>query len=356
MPDLVANIPRRRGNKNKPDESKWRQQTLPAYRPLLTARCAMPITLIVGVTFICTGVLLYLVATAGKEIVIDYTNCTMTNGTFEDLDSFISKQCFYNITLEENFDGAVKFQYGLERFFQNSRMYIKSRNDLQLFGHINETADCEPFAKSNSTGQMLAIVPCGSIANSMFNDTFVLYYLPLDGSEEVLVPFSTKNVIWKNERRRKFRNPSYDATKNQTLCDAFIGTVKPPNWIHPICELGKNDPMANQDPDVGFGLENIDFIVWMKPAALPKFRKTYRTLNRTTALFTNGLPKGNYVLKIQYNYPVNNFDGKKRFIIALDMIGPSSPFLGIAYMTFGLFSVLVTAVFFILHLRQQMPS
>uniref|UniRef100_A0A914S5I9 Cell cycle control protein 50A n=1 Tax=Parascaris equorum TaxID=6256 RepID=A0A914S5I9_PAREQ len=101
--------------------------------------------------------------------------------------------------------------------------------------------------------------------------------------------------------------------------------------------------MANQDPDVGFGLENIDFIVWMKPAALPKFRKTYRTLNRTTALFTN-------------DYPVNNFDGKKRFIIALDMIGPSSPFLGIAYMTFGLFSVLVTAVFFILHLRQQMPS
>lgn len=77
--------------------------------------------------------------------------------------------------------------------------------------------------------------------------------------------------------------------------------MKPPNWIHPICELGKNDPIADQDPDVGFGLENIDFIVWMKPAALPKFRKTYRTLNRTVPLFTNGLPKGNYILKIQYS-------------------------------------------------------
>ncbi|VDM23873.1 unnamed protein product [Toxocara canis] len=334
-------------------EAKWRQQTLPAYRPLLTARCAIPITFVLGVAFVCVGVLLYLAAGAGKEVVIDYTNCMMINGTFDNVNPFEVKQCLYNITLQESFDGPVKFQYGLQHFFQNSRMYIKSRNDMQLYGNVNETADCEPFARKNVSGHMLAIVPCGSIANSMFNDTFALYYLPSDDSREVMVPFSTENVIWKGERKRKFRNPPFDSKNNQTLCDAFIGTVKPPNWVKPICELGRNDPLAEQDPDVGLGLENIDLIVWMKPAALPKFRKNYRTLNRTS-IFSSGLPKGNYLLKIQYNYPVHDFNGGKRFIITLDdVIGPQNPFLSIAYMTFGLFLILVTILFFLLHLRQR---
>lgn len=63
----------------------------------------------------------------------------------------------------------VMFQYGLEHFYQNSRMYLKSRNDVQLIGHINDTSGCEPYAKSNESGVQLAIAPCGSIANSMFN-------------------------------------------------------------------------------------------------------------------------------------------------------------------------------------------
>lgn len=347
MPDLVANIPRHRGNRNKPDESRWRQQTLPAYRPLLGVRCAMPITLAGGLIFIALGVLLHLGVKSAKEVAIDYTNCTLSNGTRARDVSSPSEPCMYNITLDENFEGPVKFQYGLEHFFQNSRMYLKSRNDVQLFGEINSTEDCEPYAKSNETGQELSIVPCGSIANSMFNDTFKLYYLSVD-STLVEVPFSTENVTWKGERERKFKNPPHDPSKNETLCDAFAGTVKPPNWIQPICKLGS----AN----TGYGLENIDFIIWMKPAALPKFRKNYRTLNRSS-IFANGLIKGTYLLKINFNYPVKDFNGGKRFIIALDGIrGPKNNFLAIAYIAFGSFLILVSVLFFILHLRQRVHS
>lgn len=52
-------------------------------------------------------------------------------------------------------------------------MYLKSRNDIQLLGYINETSGCMPYEKRNVDGYDLAIVPCGSIANSMFNGTTI---------------------------------------------------------------------------------------------------------------------------------------------------------------------------------------
>lgn len=73
--------------------------------------------------------------------------------------------------------------------------------------------------------------------------------------------------------------------------------MPPPSWRYPICQLGLN----SIDPDVGIGFENIDFMVWMKVAALPKFRKLYRILNRQVDMFSNGLPKGQYQLTINYS-------------------------------------------------------
>lgn len=55
-------------------------------------------------------------------------------------------------------------------------------------------------------------------------DTFKLYYLSgnVMGNEMIKVPYSAKNVIPEDERKRKFKNPKYDPQKNQTLCDAFV--------------------------------------------------------------------------------------------------------------------------------------
>lgn len=346
---MLANIPRRRGKRNKPDESKWRQQKLDAVRPLLTARCAMPITFIGGICFIGIGVVLYVAANSASEHVEDYTNCTGTD-TINVFDvAADNNTCTRVINLTTEFKGDILFQYGLDNFYQNSRKYLKSRNDIQLYGSLNETTDCEPLAMENVSGKLLPIVPCGIIANSMFNDTFELYYLPPnDPSDYITVPFSTENVIWKGERERKFRNPP--TSNNKTLCQVFEGTVKPPNWRRETCNVGNDEE--------GRALENIDFIVWMKPAALPKFRKNYRTLNRTTGLFPTGLLKGIYHLKIAYNYPVSDFEGRKRFIIVQNgwLDGPKNPFLGIAYIIFGGFLIFVTALFLFFHCRQRVDE
>ena len=79
-----------------------------------------------------------------------------------------------------------------------------------------------------------------------------------------------------------------------TLCvAAFKGTIKPMNWQKPVYML---DP----DDDENNGYQNEDFIVWMRTAALPNFRKLYRRVNHTEE-FREGMPKGNYSLIIDYS-------------------------------------------------------
>lgn len=115
-----------------------------------------------------------------------------------------------------------------------------------------------------------------------------------------IVPWTYKDLIWSVDKNIKFVNPPIEAGKN--LCDSFKAnlilfkiffqdTVKPPNWKVSACELDKNDPDNN-------GFLNSDFIIWMRTAALPDFRKPYRKLIRTGD-FLDGLPAGNYILTIK---------------------------------------------------------
>ena len=56
--------------------------------------------------------------------------------------------------------------YKLERFYQNHRRYVKSRDDNQLHGRSGTPqSTCDPLGTSNGS----AVAPCGYIANSMFN-------------------------------------------------------------------------------------------------------------------------------------------------------------------------------------------
>ena len=50
---------------------------------------------------------------------------------------------------------------------------MRSRDDAQLRGDLSESvsSDCKPYAENNSD---IAIVPCGTIANSLFNGMFII--------------------------------------------------------------------------------------------------------------------------------------------------------------------------------------
>lgn len=74
---------------------------------------------------------------------------------------------------------------------------------------------------------------------------------------------------------------------------AFKGYVKPDSWKKNVWELDPNNTDNN-------GFQNEDLIVWMRTAALPTFRKLYRRVDHSIAGFTEGLPKGNYTLFVDY--------------------------------------------------------
>jgi hypothetical protein len=91
--------------------------------------------------------------------------------------------------------------YGLTNFYQNHRRYVKSRDDNQLLGEFTNppSTDCAPFDQVNG----MPIVPCGAIANSLFNDTF-----SLTSVSQGPVPVYRTGIAWPSDKEIKFRNPA----------------------------------------------------------------------------------------------------------------------------------------------------
>ncbi|KAK0147174.1 Cell cycle control protein 50A [Merluccius polli] len=227
--------------------------------------------------------------------------------------------------------GNVFFYYGLQNFHQNLRKYMDSRDDAQMVGRKynlkKPSAYCEPYI----TDKNLPIAPCGAVANSMFNDSFSLWYHSPSGP--IAVPLYRNGIAWYTDENVKFRNPH----SNQSLAQAFNGTTKPPYWQQPVYKLDPSNPNNN-------GFINEDLIVWMREAAFPNFKKLYGILKRTNEPFTNGLPAGNYSINITYNFPVQHFNGRKQVVLStVTWFGGQNRFLPIAYLvTSGL--VLLMAV------------
>uniref|UniRef100_A0AC35G348 Cell cycle control protein 50A n=1 Tax=Panagrolaimus sp. PS1159 TaxID=55785 RepID=A0AC35G348_9BILA len=332
---------RRRGKKNRPKDKPYLQQKLVGYRPLLTLRVGLVIIAVLEIILVASGCVLFLAVNAAKEHIIDYTNCTQLNNTentnfFGNPNDGITSElfdtetngdgkvtCFYKINLTTTFNGTVRFYYGMNNFYQNMRLYFRSRNDEQLQGKkLKNVEDCQPFKEEkNDKGYTVPVAPCGAVANSFFNDTFILKYF--NDTEIVNVTWTTKDLIDKNVKT-KYQNPPI--SKSYTLCGAFADTIRPPAWSKDVCMLGNEKE--------GMGFENFDFMVWMQTAALPEFRKIYRQLNTSQDGFQDGLPPGTYLLSINYNYEVKEFNGNKRFIIAIEsIVGTKNYFLPTVYLS-----------------------
>jgi hypothetical protein len=77
-------------------------------------------------------------------------------------------------------------------------------------------------------------------------------------------------------------------------------------------------------------VENEHFIVWMRPAALPTFRKLY-------AVITEDIPANvDYTIRLDLRFPTSLFGGSKTLVLStLGWTGGKNWFLGGAFLVVG---------------------
>ncbi|XP_070100009.1 cell cycle control protein 50C-like isoform X6 [Equus przewalskii] len=321
-----------------PENTAVKQQQLPACRLQLSATGILSGFFATGVFCLGMGVILILSAKSSMEIEINYTKICASCAKLRENARNFDKECTCSIPfhLTQTMRGNVYMYYKLYGFYQNLHGYLLSRSNSQLLGtDVKDVETCAPFSKSHDG---TPIAPCGAIANSLFNDTIILSY-KLNSSVHIQVPMLRSGITWWTDKYIKFRNPS-----SSNLSSAFAGTTKPPSWPKPVYELDENDPGNN-------GFLNDDFIVWMRTAAFPTFKKLYRRLSRTQH-FIEGLPAGNYSFNVSYNFPVTRFQGEKSVVLStLTWSGGHSLFLGLAYTVTGAMTWLAAFSMMAVHLK-----
>ena len=308
-------------------QSRFKQQKLPAWRPVPTITSTTITFVSFGVIFIILGIIILVYSNKIKEYKQIYSNeCKDCKGINEyNKNSEFKSNCQINITVEEDMDLPVMVYYQINKFYQNHRRYVKSKNDDQLHGKdIDKKVaedDCKHAVTNNDMGittnykgdefneeeKKAVAVPCGLIAKSFFRDSFKLF--DKDGKE---IEIDESDIAWEADKKIKFQNLPDDLKHKQ--------------WID---------------------MEDEHFIVWMRPSGLPNFRKLWGRIKKGK---NNGdqLKAGTYTIKIDNYFDVSKFDGEKIFVLStVNGFGGKNKFLGISYIVVGSISLILAVVFLI---------
>jgi len=116
-------------------------------------------------------------------------------------------------------------------------------------------------------------IPCGLVAKSFFNDTYALHKCTDDAcSDPAKITIDESDIAWASDKSYKFKNIEEKLPKDKTWQEI--------QWLDMTDE---------------------HFIVWMRTAGLPKFRKLWGKI------IGNVITKGKYKLVINNNYEVAAF-------------------------------------------------
>jgi hypothetical protein len=310
---------------------------------------------------------------------------------------------FISFKVASAMTAPVFIYYELTNFYQNHRRYVASRDDGQLSeGNGIETgagaysSNCSPWSESRYTSEgdkkntSYQLYPCGLVARSVFNDTFTASVQRADRqSREVLsIDTSPGTISWKEDVEVKFHQadpkfvPSGSSRPLIESVDMWLLKTFPPQVCLPVspnvpprripvasrklssgmsvvdCDFTLSTPtckfespcigdFAPQTNAGGFGINNAQFINWMRTAGLSSFRKLYGRIDQN-------LNEGDVLyIGVQSNFPVQSYGGTKSVVLSTaTWAGGKNSFLGITYIVVGGLCIIFTIVYAILHFRK----
>jgi len=313
-------------------------------------------------------------------------------------------ECNIKFSIDSDMVAPIYVYYKLDNYYQNHRRYVKSRSDQQRRSEVDQPVDnsCEPDSATKFTpdaknfpgaepsngSKPLTFYPCGLIARSMFNDQFMVY--SNEKPTPKLIKWKNKQIAWPSDMESKFKPKDCDwmqkncanrvvdcedtATKTQlapTIYYECLDNPADPTQTSTCKKKSLRENSTAMYPD--FSMDQVvneslwsatwqeiqdekkkyycwqdiidpDFVVWMRTAGLPTFKKLHRIID-------TDLAKGTYTLRVNSRYNVAAFNGKKSLVLSTtSWVGGKNTFLGAAYVTVGAICVLLGGLFLAKHM------
>jgi hypothetical protein len=269
-----------------------------------------------------------------------------------------NRTCNLTFVAPKDMEPPVLVYYELHNFHQNHRTYMKSFDPFQLYGRVGQSDPvsagyCEPL---NQLGNQ-TLNPCGLIANTLFNDYFTL--LKGNATNNQSLELIEDGIAWSSDIEYMYNQP-----------DGFYYEECPPSQCDPSCCDGSKwsceKPYVDKKghcyrffypdddttrylyetyPDIISpieGVTNEHFIVWMRVAAQPNFRKLYGYFNQSIAQGEE------IVFQVNANYVVTQFGGAKGLVLCTNNIfGGRNPYTGTFMMGMGGFMIVAGLAFWL---------
>ena len=194
-------------------------------------------------------------------------------------------------------------------------IYVEDLWSLQKF---SLTEQAKPAADRRPMDASDPAIPCGLVAKSVFNDTFELWKEAQGSDPATRIEIEETGIAWSSDITYKFKNTEMPPGDTRTWQDV--------QWLDMTTE---------------------HFIVWMRTAGLPNFRKLWGRID-------SGLDPGRYILQIDNQYQVKPFQGSKSFVLSTtNALGGKNYFLAVCYITVGTLCMLFAFVFCVAYMRKK---
>jgi len=295
---LIAALCHRNRKTNKPINTPILQQSLRAWRPILTPIPVITLYFLLSLVFLAFGIGLFFSWDQTKE---------SEEVRYDDKCGF-EKTCTLDIVVEEKIEKPVFFYYVIDNYFANNRRFVRSRSDWQLRGESYEYVDledkCAPrTSRGSSEDQEDIYLPCGLMARHVFLDEF--FSLEYEGK---VIPWTKKDTVWDTDIEYRYKNPPSDQEGIRGIAD----------------------------------FQDENFITWMKAAPFPWFRKLYRKIDQD-------LEPGTYKLEYENNWRVSDFDGRKSVILSnTTWVGGKNLMLAVCFIVVAGISLTLALLFLLL--------